>query len=133
MKFLFSIILFACAGVETILAQANPALADKGKVVYEQTCLACHQADGTGVPQLTPSLVNASFVQGDKTRLITIVLKGLKDVEIDGQIYDNPMPPFETALTDEDIANVLTYIRSNFSNKAAAIKKEEVALVRKNK
>src|SRR6188474_616653 len=66
-------------------------IADRGKEVYDQNCLACHQIDGSGVPMLTPSLVNAGYVQGDKVRLINIVLKGLKGVEINGEMYDNPM------------------------------------------
>jgi mono/diheme cytochrome c family protein len=105
-------------------------IADRGKEVYDQNCLSCHQIDGSGVPMLTPSLVNAGYVQGDKVRLINIVLKGLKGVEIDGEMYDNPMPPL-AHLPDEDIAAVLTYVRSNFNNKAGPIKKEDVAAVRK--
>jgi len=108
----------------------TPSIADRGKEVYDQNCLACHQIDGSGVPMLTPSLVNAGYVQGDKVRLINIVLKGLKGVEIDGEMYDNPMPPL-AHLPDEDIAAVLTYVRSNFTNKAGPIKKEEVAAARK--
>jgi mono/diheme cytochrome c family protein len=105
-------------------------IADKGKEVYDANCLSCHQIDGGGVPMLTPSLVNAGWVQGDKVRLINTVLKGLKGVEIDGEMYDNPMPPL-AHLSDEDIAAVLTYVRSNFNNKAGPIKKEEVAAARK--
>jgi len=108
----------------------TPSITDRGKEVYDQNCLACHQIDGSGVPMLTPSLVNAGWVQGDKVRLINIVLKGLKGVEIDGEMYDNPMPPL-AHLSDEDIAAVLTYVRSNFNNKAGPIKKEEVAAARK--
>lgn len=118
--------LLLCAGS---LAFAQT-VSDRGKEVYDQNCLACHQIDGGGVPMLTPSLINASWVNGDKGRLINVVLKGLKGVEIDGEIYDNPMPPL-AHLNDEDIAAVLTYIRANFSNKSGPIKKEEVAAARK--
>jgi mono/diheme cytochrome c family protein len=103
-----------------------------GKVVYEQYCLACHQIDGSGVPQLTPPLINTDYVKGDKTKLINVILKGLQGVEVEGEMYDNPMPPFDY-LSDEEVAAVLTYIRSNFSNKASAIKKEDVALAKKAK
>jgi mono/diheme cytochrome c family protein len=106
--------------------------ADKGKLVYDTYCLACHQIDGSGVPALNPTLQGTSFVKGDKTRLIGIVLNGLKNTEIDGEMYDNPMPPF-ASLSDEDIAAVLTYVRSNFTNKEAAVKAEEVTTVRKGK
>jgi len=109
-------------------AKAN----DQGKIVYESNCLACHQVDGSGVPSLNPPLINTEFVKGDKTRLINVVLKGLQGAPVEGEVYDNPMPPFDF-LSDDEIAAVLTYVRSNFTNKASAIKKEEVAQARKAK
>jgi mono/diheme cytochrome c family protein len=102
----------------------------RGKIVYEQTCLACHQADGSGVPNLTPPLIKTSFVLGDKGRLIDIVLKGLKGVEIDGEGFDNPMPSF-ASLDDKQVADVLTYIRNSFSNKATGVGMEDVGKARK--
>jgi mono/diheme cytochrome c family protein len=125
-----SIVLVMCVSTIGLAQSGSQSIADKGKEVYDQNCLACHQIDGSGVPMLTPSLVNAGYVQGDKVRLINVVLKGLKGVEIDGEMYDNPMPPL-AHLSDEDIAAVLTYVRSNFNNKAGPIKKEEVAAARK--
>jgi len=104
----------------------------RGKIVYAQTCLACHQIDGSGVPNLTPPLIKTSFVLGNKGRLIDIVLKGLKDVEIDGESFDNPMPSF-ASLDDKQVADVLTYIRNSFSNKASGVRMEEVGRARKSK
>lgn len=91
-----------------------------GKKIYEQQCLTCHQVDGSGVPHLNPPLIQTSFVLGPKEKLITILLNGLSDVEIDGDYYSNPMPSFNF-LTDQEIADVLTYIRSDFTNKADAV------------
>ena len=124
--FILVVLVSLCTSV-SVVAQS---IADRGKEVYDQNCLACHQMDGGGVPMLTPPLVNAEWVQGDKVRLINVVLKGLQGVEINGEIYDNPMPPL-THLSDEDIAAVLTYVRANFNNKAGPIKKEEVIAARK--
>ena len=124
--FILVVLVSLCTSV-SVVAQS---IADRGKEVYDQNCLACHQMDGGGVPMLTPPLVNAEWVQGDKVRLINVVLKGLQGVEINGEIYDNPMPPL-THLSDEDIAAVLTYVRGNFNNKAGPIKKEEVVAARK--
>jgi len=130
-RIIISIILLLCAGADvTAQTSDKSSVTEKGKLVYDQNCLACHQVDGSGVPMLTPSLVNAGYVNGDKVRLINVVLKGLKGVEIDGEMYDNPMPPL-AHLSDEDIAAVLTYVRSNFNNKSGEIRKEEVAEVRK--
>lgn len=126
------LILFLATSINTLAQTETASIIEQGKAVYEQNCLACHQIDGSGVPQLTPSLVNASFVSGDKSQLIKIILNGMKDVEINGEMYDNPMPPF-AFLTDEDIAAVLTYVRNSFTNKASVVKKDEVAVVRKGK
>ncbi len=104
--------------------------APKGKEIYTQFCLSCHQPDGDGVPNLNPPLINTSYVIGDKKKLITWVLKGTTDkVEIDGQTYSNNMPP-QNFLSDEQLASVLTYIRSSFGNKASAITSADVKDVR---
>ena len=101
-----------------------------GKKVYTQYCLTCHQVDGYGVPNMNPPLIRTEYVLGDKARIIKIVLNGFKDdVEINGQTYSNTMPAFDY-LKDQDVANVLTYVRNNFTNKASAVKLAEVARVR---
>ncbi len=100
-----------------------------GQAVYEQYCLACHQANGSGVPNLNPPLRGIDWVLGDKTRLINVLLKGLQGQEIEGEVYDNAMPAHDF-LDDAKIADVLTYIRSNFGNKADAVKADEVRAVR---
>ena len=101
-----------------------------GKAVYSKVCITCHQKDGGGVPRLNPPLIKTDYVLGDKTRLIRIVLKGLSTpLEIEDEQYTNPMPA-QPALTDQQIADVLTYVRSNFGNKASAITPAEVKAVR---
>lgn len=104
----------------------------RGKKVYEEVCMACHQPDALGVPRMNPPLVKTKWILGDKKQLITIVLKGLKggEIEIDGDRFDNPMPPQEENLTDQQIADVLTYIRNSFSNKAALVMPSDVKAVR---
>jgi mono/diheme cytochrome c family protein len=104
--------------------------ADRGKGIFEQTCLACHQADGSGVPHLAPPLIKATFV-GDGTKAISIVLHGLENTEIKGEYYSNPMPSFEY-LSDQEVADVLTFVRSNFSNDAGPVTPKDVADVRKS-
>lgn len=105
--------------------------ADRGKAIYEQTCLPCHQADAGGVPGMNPPLRKSPYVQGPPPRLIGIILKGLNDgVEIGGETYSNPMPPFGAVLKDEEIADVLSYLRRHFGNKAAPISKLQVSRIR---
>lgn len=103
---------------------------EAGKKVYIKNCLVCHQADGAGVPGLNPPLGKTDWVTGDKKRLINIILKGLDSpLQVNGEEYANPMPP-QPHLTDQEIADVLTYIRSNFGNKASAVTAAEVKTVR---
>lgn len=108
----------------------SKAAMDKGKELYTQYCLTCHQPDGEGVPNLNPPLIKTSYTIGDKTKLITWVLSGTTDKkEIDGQFYSNNMPP-QNYLKDEEISAVLTYIRNSFGNKASAVSAAEVKKVR---
>lgn len=103
----------------------------RGKLVYDQTCLACHQADGSGVPRMNPPLIKTKWVLGDKTTLINIILKGLnEEIEVEGETYHNPMPP-HNFLTDQQIADVLTFVRNRFTNKATAVTVAEVKKTRK--
>lgn len=118
----FSIFLFAQTSLKASI--------DRGKKVYTQYCLSCHQEDGSGVPKLNPPLINTSYVTGDKKKLIQWVLTGsVVNVPIDGKYYSNNMAP-QKNLTDLEIADVLTYIRNSFDNKATAITAAEVKSVR---
>jgi mono/diheme cytochrome c family protein len=111
-------------------SQIDKATMARGGRVYAQYCASCHQVDGGGVPGLNPPLERTSWVTGSKTRLIRIVLKGMNThEEIDGETYNNTMAP-HNHLTDQQIADVLTYIRNSFGNKATAITPGDVKYVR---
>lgn len=102
----------------------------RGKKVYDTYCLTCHQADGAGVPRMNPPLIKTTYVLGDKKRLINIILKGFNEsVEINGDYYDNPMPA-QPQLNDQQIADVLTYVRNSFGNKASVVTLSEVKVER---
>ena len=103
---------------------------ERGKKVYDQYCMPCHMQDGTGVPRLNPPLVKTSYVLGDKKTIIEIVLKGFDaQVEIEGEYYQNAMAPHDF-LTDEQIADVATYVRNSFGNKASVVVPSDVKAVR---
>ena len=102
----------------------------RGKQVYLQVCLACHQVDAGGVQGMTPTLVKTTYVLGPKTPLIKIVLNGMTGaVTINGDDFHNVMAP-HSDLTDQQIADVLTYVRNNFGNKASAVTAAQVKAVR---
>lgn len=105
----------------------------RGKTVYDKVCLSCHMADGGGVPHLNPPLIQTSYVLGDKNKLIGIVLHGMTDrIPIEDEYYSNSMAPHND-LTNQQIADVLTYVRNSFSNKASAVTVAEVNAVRTKK
>ncbi len=102
----------------------------KGGDIYLAHCATCHQGQGGGVPGTFPPLTNSDWVSGDKGRLIAMVLHGLEGpIEINGDLYDELMPGF-AFLDDEDIAALLTFIRSSFGNNVAPVHESEVRLVR---
>ncbi len=101
-----------------------------GKRVYDQYCKACHLADGTGIRGMHPPLVNNKTVNGKADKLIEVTLKGKSGkIVIDGVEYNGIMPP-HNHLTNNQIADVLTYIRQSFSNNSGPVTPEEVAKLR---
>lgn len=110
------------------VAAVTPAML--GKKVFT-TCAACHQANGLGVPGVYPPLAGSDWVQGNEERIIRIVLHGLNGpLTVAGKEYNNVMAPLGAALKDDQIANVLTYIRQEWGNNAPEVKPETVARVR---
>lgn len=129
MKFLiFSV---SCIVFMFVNAKQQPSSKQRGAALYKQYCLTCHMANGTGVPNMNPPLIKTSYVTGDKKKLINWVLKGSAEqhVDIDGESYSNNMPA-QNNFSDQQIADVLTYIRSSFGNKASAVLPAEVKDVR---
>ncbi len=101
-----------------------------GFKVYDQHCLPCHQEDGNGVPGMFPPLVNTKWVNGDKNTLISIVLNGMdEEIEVNGEIFNTSMAPLPY-LKDQEVADVLNYVRKKFGSDPSEISPEEVKMVR---
>lgn len=104
-----------------------------GKALYEEYCLDCHQADGSGVPNMHPPLGPGSWVGKEPKVLVSLMMKGLSGkVEVNGEIYNNFMPSHAN-LTNEEIADVLTYIRASFGNQFDPITAEMVKDIKSGK
>lgn len=103
----------------------------KGEILYKQYCLTCHQADGYGVPNMNPPLIKTNYVTGDKKKLIAWVLKGsgTTKLNIGGKTYQNKMAP-QKNLKDEEVANILTFIRNAFGNKGTRVTIDDVKAFR---
>ena len=117
------------ASAAAVAAPAGPV--DPGAQVFTTVCAACHQADGKGLPGAFPALAGSEWVTADPETPIRVVLLGLSGpVKVNGADFNSMMPPQGATLDDEKIANVLTYVRANFGNKASAITKDQVVAVR---
>ncbi|MDT8412291.1 MAG: copper-containing nitrite reductase [Vicingaceae bacterium] len=103
-----------------------------GKQVYSQTCVACHQTNGEGLPNAFPPLAKADFLNADVNRAIDIVLNGLSgEITVNGNKYNSVMTAQN--INDEEIANVLTYIYNNWGNNKTEVTPSMVKSVRNKK
>ncbi|MGB4812408.1 MAG: c-type cytochrome [Methylophilaceae bacterium] len=102
-----------------------------GGEIYQGKCVACHQANGEGVPGVFPPLAGSEWVLGNPERLAHIPLHGIQGkLTVKGTAYNGQMPVFGALLTDGEIAAVLTYVRSQWGNKADAVTEAMVKKVR---
>ncbi len=107
--------------------------ADRGKKVFSANCATCHQANGLGVSGQYPPLAGSEYVLGGTKRLGMIVLKGLQGpLTVKGAQFGTAvMQPWDKTLTDAKIADVLTYIRQEWGNKAGPVNAAQIAALRK--
>ncbi|MEZ5385507.1 MAG: cytochrome c [Prosthecobacter sp.] len=115
--------------------QAQDATLERGKTIYMQVCFACHQPTGLGLPGMFPPLVGSDWTTAKKPdRMIRMVLHGFAGpITINGKPFATPaplMPPQGAALSDNQIADVLTYVRDAFGGKASAVTPDEVKAIR---
>lgn len=104
----------------------------KGELVYTSICSSCHQTTGLGLAGAFPPLAGSDWVKKDPAILAGLVLHGLSGpINVNGVTYNGAMPPFGASLSDRDIANVLSYIRSAWGNDSAPVDAPAVASVRK--
>ena len=106
---------------------------DRGKKIFAANCQTCHQATGLGVPGQYPPLAGSEFTNGGSRRMGMIVLKGLQGpVTVKGQQYGTAvMQPWDKTLTDQKIADVMTYERSEWGNGASPVTVEQISALRK--
>lgn len=103
-----------------------------GRRLFTANCVACHQANGMGVPGAYPPLNGSQWVLANPAWSKRIVLHGLEGpLQVKGESFNGAMPPFGHLLKDEQIAAVLSYVRNSWENKAGMIAPESVAATRK--
>lgn len=96
-----------------------------GEIVYKQNCMACHQADGSGIPRAFPPLAKSDYLMEDRKRAIKVIKDGLEGpITVNGLEYNSAMPGM--GLSVDDIASVATYIMNSWGNNADMVTAEEV-------
>ncbi len=112
-----------------ILARGKKQQIEFGARVYQQNCMACHQTKGQGIPDAFPPLAKSDFLNANKNRAIKALINGLKGkVTVNGESYDGIMPAQN--LSNEDAANVLTYIYSSWGNSGKVVSSSDVKKMR---
>jgi nitrite reductase (NO-forming) len=101
-----------------------------GELLFKGTCSVCHQPTGQGIPSVFPPLAKSDFLMADKHRSVEIVLKGLNgSVTVNGKQFNSVMPPM-SQIRDDEIANILTFVRNSWGNQGEAVTAEEVTETR---
>ena len=112
-----------------IASLTREAQIERGRRVFMQTCFACHQPDGKGLPGIFPPLAGSDFLLADHDRPVRIVTKGLTGpITVKGAAFNNVMPP--QVLTDQQIADVLTFVTNSWGNTATPYTVEDVRKVK---
>jgi nitrite reductase (NO-forming) len=115
-------------GKAKVVVKKNKTLAEKiasGKNLYTKTCFACHQANGEGIANAFPPLAKSDYLNADVKRAINIVLKGKTgEITVNGKKYNSVMT--KQTLTDDEVADVLTYVYNSWGNNKTNVKVNDV-------
>jgi alcohol dehydrogenase (quinone), cytochrome c subunit len=120
------------ATARTVKALVDGRGLDRGAMVYLNTCQACHATDGNGAKGIFPRLNGARIVvQQDPTALIDVVLRGAQTPSTKKAPSVLPMPAFERHLNDQQVADLVTFLRSAWGNDASPVSARAIAAVRR--
>jgi mono/diheme cytochrome c family protein len=102
----------------------------RGQEVYIAQCMSCHMENGEGIEDVYPPLAKSDYLMADKARSIQNVIHGVSgEIVVNGKTYNMDMTAFD--LSDEQVSDVLNYIRNSWGNKGKPVTTEEVAAARK--
>jgi len=102
----------------------------RGKDVYTTYCISCHMEQGEGLENVYPPLAKSDYLMADKKRSIDQILHGASgEIKVKGVIYNSDMLAVD--ITDQEISDVLNYVRNSFGNKGDAVTPEQVKALRK--
>ena len=102
----------------------------RGKDTYTTYCISCHMEQGEGIENVYPPLAKSDYLMADKKRSISQIINGATgEMKVKGVVYNSEMPAVDIA--DQEVSDVLNYIRNSFGNKGDAVTPEQVKALRK--
>lgn len=104
---------------------------DQAALRYEVDCSACHGLSGEGITGMVPAFAGNTAMQNDPTNMIHALLDGARAPHTEGRPTSAGMPAFSWKLNDQEMADVLNYVRNSWGNEAAEVKASDVATLRK--
>jgi mono/diheme cytochrome c family protein len=120
----------AAPAAEGAFVKASEEQMKRGAAVYARTCIACHQPTGKGLPPVFPSIAETPIIVGNPELPIKFILQGLMGpITVGGMTFNSMMPPV-AGVNDQEIADVLTYVRQSFGNKGNPVSVDQVKAVR---
>ena len=129
---LFTFCLFL-TGVASVAQKQRSDLKEsivRGKEIYMTQCMSCHMDEGQGIADVYPPLAKSDYLMKDKLRSINNVIHGVTgEITVNGKTYNMEMMPFDF-LTDQEVSDVLNYVRNSWGNKGEAVTPEEVSAAR---
>jgi mono/diheme cytochrome c family protein len=118
---------------EPAVTPPSPAQMASGEKLYRGSCVACHEIDGSGAPRIYPPLPgNANLQSADPASAIKIVLDGAETITTARAPNTGSMPPYASKMSDQDVADVVTYIRNAWGNAAPPVEAGSVQSMRKS-
>ena len=131
LNLLFAALLGLTATTAMAAAAPDAATLAKGHSLFENNCSACHQAHGEGMPGVFPNLAKSDFLAADPQRAVHFVLHGHSgQITVNGVTYDGTMPDVGASLSNQDVADILTYVLNSWGNPGGQIQPDVVAQVR---
>jgi mono/diheme cytochrome c family protein len=113
-----------------VLPPPETQMAD-GQKIYRSACIACHEVDGSGAPRIYPPLPgNANLQSAIAASTLRIILDGAQTLTTPRAPNPGSMPAYADKLSDQQIADVATYIRNSWGNSASAVTAAQVEKAR---
>lgn len=116
-----SVLIVSLFTLSAFVQNPKEASIKRGKEVYENNCMSCHQETGEGIEGSFPPLAKSDYFQKDPKKIITVILKGLnEEIKVNGKTYSMMMPE-QSYLSDEEIADVTNYVANSWGNKSKVV------------